>query len=111
MRYEYVRVKLDKNNYAKNADMDKIAREIIDGAGYAGLFSHGLGHGVGLEIHESPNLNGRMGDAVLHPGEIVTVEPGIYIEGKYGCRIEDMVLVTPGGSRDLTNCPKELIEI
>ncbi len=96
---------------AKNADMDRIAREIIDGAGYAGLFSHGLGHGVGLEIHESPNLNGRMGDAVLHPGEIVTVEPGIYIEGKYGCRIEDMVLVTPGGSRDLTNCPKELIEI
>ncbi len=96
---------------AKNADMDKIARDIIDGAGYEGLFSHGLGHGVGLEIHEQPGLSGRMGDTVLSPGQIVTVEPGIYIEGKYGCRIEDMVLVTPGGSRDLTDCPKELIEL
>ena len=96
---------------ARNADMDKIARDIIDGAGYAGYFTHGLGHGVGLEIHESPNLSARMGETVLHPGEIVTVEPGIYIEGKYGCRIEDMVLVTPGGSRDLTDCPKELIEL
>ena len=52
-----------------------------------------------------------MGDAVLLPGQIVTSEPGIYIEGKYGCRIEDMILVTPGGHRNLTECPKELIEL
>ena len=96
----------------KNADMDKIARDIIDGAGYQGYFSHSLGHGVGLEIHEDPGLHGRMGDAVLLPGQIVTAEPGIYIEGKYGCRIEDMVLVTEDGARDLTDCPKkELIEL
>ena len=96
---------------AKNADMDKIARDIIDDAGYKGYFSHSLGHGVGLEIHEAPGLNGHMGDAVLAAGQIVTAEPGIYIEGKYGCRIEDMILVTPGGHRNLTECPKELIEL
>ncbi|MGN1347277.1 MAG: M24 family metallopeptidase [Eubacteriales bacterium] len=96
---------------AKNADMDKVARDIIDGAGYAGCFGHSLGHGVGLEIHEQPGLSGGMGDTTLKAGQIVTVEPGIYIEGKYGCRIEDMVLVTPGGKKNLTNCPKELIEV
>ncbi len=96
---------------AKNADMDKVARDIIDGAGYAGCFGHGLGHGVGLEIHEAPNLSSRAGDLTLQVGQIVTVEPGIYIEGKYGCRIEDMVYITAGGKRNLTNCPKELIEI
>jgi len=96
---------------AKNADMDKVARDIIDGAGYAGCFGHGLGHGVGLEIHEAPNVSSRAGDLTLKAGQIVTVEPGIYIEGKYGCRIEDMVYITPGGKRNLTNCPKELIEI
>lgn len=91
--------------------MDQIARDIIDRAGYAGTFGHGLGHGVGLEIHESPNLNIRSGDAKLRTGEIVTVEPGIYLAGRYGCRIEDMVCIVPGGSRNLTRCPKELIEI
>ena len=96
---------------AKNAEMDKIARDIIDGAGYEGKFGHSLGHGVGLEIHEQPGLSGGMGDATLKPGQIVTVEPGIYIEGKYGCRIEDMVLVEEGGKRNLTDCPKEMIEI
>ena len=97
---------------AKNAEMDKIARDIIDNAGYKGYFSHSLGHGVGLEIHEAPGLNHAMGDAVLLPGQIVTSEPGIYIEGKYGCRIEDMILVTSGGHRNLTECPKnELVEI
>lgn len=96
---------------AKNADMDKVARDIIDGAGYRGCFGHSLGHGVGLEIHEQPGLSGGMGDAVLLAGQIVTDEPGIYIEGKYGCRIEDMILVTPGGKRNLTECPKELIEL
>lgn len=95
----------------KNADMDKVARDIIYGAGYEGCFGHSLGHGVGLEIHESPNLSGGAGDRVLKVGEIVTVEPGIYIEGKYGCRIEDMVLIEAGGKRNLTDCPKEMIEV
>jgi len=95
----------------KNADMDKVARDIIDNAGYKGCFGHSLGHGVGLEIHEQPGVSGGMGDATLKVGQIITVEPGIYIEGKYGCRIEDMVLITKGGKRNLTDCPKELIEI
>ena len=96
---------------ANNAEMDKIARDIIDGAGYEGCFGHSLGHGVGLEIHEQPGLHKKAGEKTLKAGQIVTVEPGIYIEGKYGCRIEDMVLVTKGGKRNLTNCPKELIEV
>ena len=92
-------------------EMDKIARDIIDNAGYKGYFGHSLGHGVGLEIHEQPGVSGGMGDTTLKAGQIITVEPGIYIEGKYGCRIEDMILITEGGKRNLTDCPKELIEI
>lgn len=93
------------------AAMDKVARDIIDGAGYAGRFGHSLGHGVGLEIHESPNLSPSASGKILMPGDVVTVEPGIYIEGKYGCRIEDMVLVTEDGVRNFTGSAKELIEI
>ena len=70
-----------------------------------------MGHGVGLLIHEAPNLNSRSGDNILHVGELITVEPGIYVEGKYGCRIEDMVYLSEHGKLNLTNCPKELIEI
>ena len=91
--------------------MDKIARDIIYGRGYEGAFGHALGHGVGLEVHEAPALSPRSGDRKLRAGDIVTVEPGIYLEGKYGCRIEDMVYITPGGARNLTDCTKELIEI
>lgn len=94
-----------------NFKMDKIARDIIESAGYKGCFGHGLGHGVGLDIHERPNMSPRAGDAKLKCGQIVTVEPGIYIEGKYGCRIEDMVYIVPGGAVNLTKCPKELIEL
>jgi len=94
-----------------NKELDKVARDIIDGAGYAGCFGHGLGHGVGLQIHESPRVSPSAGDAVLHPGEIVTIEPGIYLEGRYGCRIEDMLYITENGTENLTCCPKELIEL
>lgn len=95
-----------------NFEMDKIARDVIEGAGYTGRFGHSLGHGVGLLIHEKPNLAPKSPkEQVLHAGEVVTVEPGIYIEGKYGCRIEDMVAITEGGAVNLTNCPKELIEL
>ena len=95
----------------KNADMDKVARDIIDNAGYKGAFGHSLGHGVGLKIHELPNLSWAVGERTLRAGEIVTVEPGIYLEGKYGCRIEDMVVVCAGGNRNMTAAPKEMIEI
>jgi len=94
----------------KNADLDKVARDIIDATEFKGGFGHSLGHGVGLLIHESPSVSQWSGDAVLHAGEIITVEPGIYLEGKYGCRIEDMLWITENGKVNLTNCPKELIE-
>jgi Xaa-Pro aminopeptidase len=95
----------------KNADLDKTARSIIDNAGYEGKFGHSLGHGVGMQIHESPGVSGGMGETTLQPGQIITIEPGIYIEGKYGCRIEDMLHITPGGKENLTKSPKELIII
>lgn len=88
---------------------DKIARDIID-KDYKGCFGHSLGHGVGLEIHERPSLSSKC-DKILVPGNVVTVEPGIYIAGKYGCRIEDLVIIKEGEIRNLTKSPKELIEI
>lgn len=91
--------------------MDRIARDIINGAGYEGRFGHSLGHGVGILIHEAPNLARSMSGRTLAPGDVVTVEPGIYIEGKYGCRIEDMVLITEDGMCNFTHSPKELIEL
>ena len=95
-----------------NFEMDKISRDIIYSAGYEGCFGHSLGHGVDLLIHELPNLSPRSPkDLVLHDGNVVTVEPGIYIEGKYGCRIEDMVYIRKNGSVNLTKFPKEMIEI
>lgn len=90
------------------SEADRAAREVIDGAGFAGCFGHGLGHGVGVEIHEAPNLSPRSAE-ILEPGMVVTVEPGIYIENRYGVRIEDMVVVQKGGCRNLTASPKELI--
>ncbi len=93
--------------------LDKIARDIIDGEEcYKGTFGHSLGHGVGLYVHENPRLSTRAGDEVLHRGNVVTFEPGIYLEGKYGCRIEDMVAINPDGSvRNFTKSPKGLIEL
>ena len=93
------------------SEADGIARKIIDDAGYGKCFGHSLGHGVGLFIHEAPNLSPHAGERRLHPGNIVTVEPGIYIEGRCGVRIEDMALIEEGGARILTSCPKELIEL
>lgn len=88
---------------------DAAARDIIAAAGYGECFGHGTGHGVGVQIHEGPNLSPRAGDRLLQPGNIVTVEPGIYLEGRFGVRIEDMALITETGCRDLTHCPKELM--
>lgn len=93
--------------------LDSIARDIIDGAGYKGTFGHSLGHGVGLFIHETPRLSqGADPAAVLERGNVVTFEPGIYLAGKYGCRIEDMGAILPDGTfYDFTHSPKELIEL
>jgi len=88
-------------------DVDKVAREVIDAAGHGDRFGHGLGHGVGLELHEGPRLSLRSDD-VLAPGEVVTVEPGIYLPGRLGVRIEDLVVVTEDGLRNLSSSPKEL---
>ena len=90
------------------SDIDKIARDIIYAAGYEGCFGHGLGHSVGVEIHESPAFSPNC-DTVLKAGTIMTVEPGIYLENKFGVRIEDMVYVTDEGSLNLTASPKNLI--
>ena len=94
-------------------DMDLAARGIIDGAGYQGCFGHSLGHGVGLDVHEAPRLARRTSELeVLLPGHVVTVEPGIYLKGKYGCRIEDMIAVNLDGTiENLTGSTKDLIEI
>ena len=93
-------------------DADGVARAIIDGAGYKGCFGHSLGHGVGRYVHEAPRLSGAAKpDARLECGNVVTVEPGIYIGGKYGCRIEDMAVITGSGIENLTHSPKQLIEL
>ena len=88
-------------------DVDEVAREVIDDAGHGEHFGHGLGHGVGLEVHEGPRLSQRSDD-VLAAGEVVTVEPGIYLPGEFGVRIEDLVVVTEDGLDNLSTLPKEL---
>ena len=93
------------------AAVDKAARDIIDDAGYRGCFGHSLGHGVGMYIHEAPSLSPACPGKYLKKGHVVTVEPGIYVEGKYGCRIEDMVAITENGAVDITEIEKELIEL
>jgi Xaa-Pro aminopeptidase len=92
---------------AKGEDVDAVARKIIDTAGYGENFGHGLGHGVGLEVHEMPRLSPKADD-VLAPNEVVTVEPGVYLPGKLGVRIEDFVVVTTDGYKNLSSLPKEL---
>lgn len=89
-------------------DVDKAARDTIVNAGYGVYFGHGLGHGVGVEIHELPSLNPSSG-AILEVGNIVTNEPGIYLPGEFGVRIEDMALITEDGYENLTLSEKKLI--
>ena len=89
-------------------DGDMFARSVINDSGYGKYFTHSTGHGVGVEIHEFPNLS-PASDSILQVGNIVTVEPGIYIPEKFGVRIEDMALITENGCENLTTAPKNLI--
>jgi Xaa-Pro aminopeptidase len=91
-------------------EIDEAARSILRNAGMADAFSHSTGHGVGLEIHESPRI-GAGQKTRLQPGMVVTIEPGVYWPGKFGLRIEDMVAVTKTGGQVLTPAPKALIEL
>ena len=90
------------------SDIDKIARDYIDAQGYVGRFGHGLGHAVGIDIHENPRLSYACHD-LLVPGIVMTVEPGVYLPGVGGVRVENTCLVTETGSEPLTTAPKELI--
>lgn len=97
-------------NGVKCSDADKAARDVITEAGYGEYFRHSTGHGVGIEIHEKPFISPKS-TATLRSGNVVTDEPGIYIPGKFGVRIEDMALITENGCKNLTKAPKELIII
>jgi Xaa-Pro aminopeptidase len=92
-------------------EVDAVAREVIEEAGQGEHFGHGLGHGVGMEVHEGPRLSRTAGEEPLLAGNVVTVEPGVYLPGRLGVRIEDLVAVAQGGSDVLTSLPKSLTVI
>jgi Xaa-Pro aminopeptidase len=91
-------------------EADAVARDPIEAAGFGGQFGHGLGHGVGLEVHEAPTLS-RLSEDTLEPGHVVTVEPGIYLPGVGGVRIEDLCAVREDGLESLTSFRKDLVEL
>jgi len=92
------------------AEVDEAARAVLRRDGLAEAFSHSTGHGVGLEIHEQPRIGSGQSTRLM-PGMVITIEPGVYLPGKFGIRIEDMVAVTPTGGQVLTPAPKALIEL
>ena len=89
-------------------EVDGAARAVIDAAGYGEYFGHSFGHGVGVEIHEAPNAS-PMNEKPLPAGAVISAEPGIYLPGRLGVRIEDVILLTEDGCRNLTKAPKDLI--
>ena len=113
--YELVRRAQDEALRAVRAGasckaVDAVARDVIEAAGHGERFGHGLGHGVGLEVHEAPRL-AKTAEGELRAGNVVTVEPGVYVPGELGVRIEDLVVVTDGEPEVLTAFPKELVTI
>jgi Xaa-Pro aminopeptidase len=92
----------------RGGDADEAARSVIREAGHGDQFGHSLGHGVGLEVHEAPGLRASS-DEEIPKGAVVTVEPGVYVPGLGGVRIEDMVVVTAEGSRPMPRSPRELV--
>ena len=95
---------------AGGREVDAVARAVIEAAGHGERFGHGLGHGVGAEIHEAPRLSKRSKDELV-AGNVVTVEPGVYVPGEFGVRIEDLVVVTDVGAQILTSLPKQLTSV
>ncbi len=95
---------------AEGKELDAVARQVLEARGLGDAFLHGLGHGVGLDVHEGPRL-GRTSDDVLIEGAVVTIEPGAYIPGWGGVRIEDLLVVEPGGARLLSHSDRSLIEL
>lgn len=91
-------------------EVDKAARDVIAAAGYGEYFTHSTGHSLGMEVHESPNFSPRE-ESPVPVGAVVSVEPGIYLEGEYGVRIEDTIVLTPEGCENLTPVKKELLEL
>ena len=91
-------------------EADAAARRVIEDSRFAGMFGHGLGHGLGLDVHEDPRMSTETAD-VLEPGNVVTVEPGVYVEGKFGVRIEDDVVVSADGIENLTGFTKDLLDV
>ena len=90
------------------AEIDGAAREVIRQAGYGEFFGHSFGHGVGVEIHESPNAS-PANDKPMAAGSVISAEPGIYLPGRFGVRIEDVIVLTEDGCRNITRAPKELL--
>jgi Xaa-Pro aminopeptidase len=91
-------------------EVDSAARKLLYNRKLAKFFTHSTGHGVGLEIHEAPRIAAAQKE-ILQPGMVITIEPGIYLPGKWGIRIEDTVVVTETGCEILTPCPKELLTV
>ena len=91
-------------------EVHETARRVIAEAGYGEFFNHGTGHGVGIDMHEEPRFRNGFG-GTLEPGNVVTVEPGVYLPGRFGVRIEDLVLVTDDGHDVLTKFPKSLLSV
>jgi Xaa-Pro aminopeptidase len=91
-------------------EVDRAARKLLRRLNLARFFTHSTGHGVGLEIHEAPRVAAGQPE-ILRPGMVITIEPGVYLPGKYGVRIEDIVVVTDSGFEILTPCPKDLVVV